>query len=458
MLSELTAVFAKGRRERTNLAIDLALLCATSLAATGESLLTPLGALTCAISLCVWLFGTRVVHQYEASMPHGAWSDIALTSLLVLGVTGALAFARWVSPNYAAALRLGQLLSILWPVILLVRVAVRASRYLATVPKEILILGAGPLGRHTALAVAQREQRHLAGFLAFADDEPDDRLPAPVLGHDADLERVLRTQAIDEVYLAGSLRKHGDEMQAAVRMCERCGIPFALPACSLRLDRAHPRSTALADGYAHYLTIDPKPVQHRVKRAIDFLASTIALILLAPLFLGVALAIKLESRGPLFFRQERVGQYGRHFAMLKFRSMVVDAEARQAALLEKNEQDGPVFKIRNDPRITRVGRFIRKFSIDELPQLINVLRGEMTIVGPRPPIPSEVAKYEAWQRRRLSVRPGLTCLWQVSGRNECSFERWMYLDMQYIDHWSLLQDLQLILKTFPVVISGRGAS
>jgi lipopolysaccharide/colanic/teichoic acid biosynthesis glycosyltransferase len=138
--------------------------------------------------------------------------------------------------------------------------------------------------------------------------------------------------------------------------------------------------------------------------------------------------------------------------------MVRDAEALRAKLAAQNEQDGPVFKMRHDPRITRVGRFIRKFSIDELPQLINILRGDMSIVGPRPPIPSEVARYEAWQRRRLSVRPGLTCVWQVSGRNEISFDEWMLLDMRYIDHWSLAQDIQLILKTVPVVLKGRGAS
>ena len=144
--------------------------------------------------------------------------------------------------------------------------------------------------------------------------------------------------------------------------------------------------------------------------------------------------------------------------MLKFRSMVVDAEQRKSALAAQNEMTGPVFKMKNDPRITRVGRFIRKYSIDELPQLINVLRGDMTIVGPRPPVPSEVAKYKPWQRRRLSVRPGLTCIWQVSGRNQITFDEWMYLDMRYIDHWTLLEDLRLIFRTVPVVLTGRGAS
>jgi lipopolysaccharide/colanic/teichoic acid biosynthesis glycosyltransferase len=170
------------------------------------------------------------------------------------------------------------------------------------------------------------------------------------------------------------------------------------------------------------------------------------------------LLVKFTSRGPVLFKQLRVGRHARPFNMLKFRSMIANAEELKAKLMARNEQAGPVFKITRDPRITAVGRFIRKYSIDELPQLLNVLRGEMSLVGPRPPVPSEVSKYEAWQRRRLSVRPGLTCVWQVSGRNQISFEEWMYLDMQYIDHWSLAQDVQLILKTVPIVLTGRGAS
>jgi len=215
---------------------------------------------------------------------------------------------------------------------------------------------------------------------------------------------------------------------------------------------------AVSDGYLHYHSHAPQPGAFALKRMFDVVASSAALWLFTPLFILVALGIKLTSRGPLFFRQERVGLRGKRFNMLKFRSMVVDAEARKAHLAARNEQAGPVFKMRNDPRVTRIGRVIRKYSIDELPQLINVLRGDMSLVGPRPPVPSEVEKYEAWQRRRLSVRPGLTCIWQVSGRNQISFEEWMYLDMQYIDHWTLAGDFNLIFKTVPVVITGRGAS
>jgi exopolysaccharide biosynthesis polyprenyl glycosylphosphotransferase len=248
-------------------------------------------------------------------------------------------------------------------------------------------------------------------------------------------------------------------MQAAIRVLERFGIPFALPASGFRFGRARPaHEVAIADGYVHYLSVRHKTMQTAFKRIFDIVASFSALVLLSPLLLVVATIIRLTSRGPVLFRQQRVGRHSKPFHMLKFRSMVVNAEELKAKLMAQNEQAGPVFKMRRDPRITRVGRFIRKFSIDELPQLLNVLRGEMSIVGPRPPVPSEVSRYEAWQRRRLSVRPGLTCVWQVSGRNEISFEEWMYLDMQYIDHWSLAQDFQLILKTLPVVLTGRGAS
>jgi lipopolysaccharide/colanic/teichoic acid biosynthesis glycosyltransferase len=209
-------------------------------------------------------------------------------------------------------------------------------------------------------------------------------------------------------------------MQAAIKLCERVGIPFALPAHPYRMARARPEHThAVGDGYLHFVTHAPAPHQMAIKRLFDIISSAAALVLLSPMLLTVALIIKLTSRGPVFFRQRRVGLHGKPFNMLKFRSMVTNAEELKAKLEAHNEQSGPVFKIKNDPRITPIGRFIRKYSIDELPQLLNVLRGEMSVVGPRPPLPSEVEKYAAWQRRRLSVRPGLTCIWQVSAGPTC---------------------------------------
>ena len=166
---------------------------------------------------------------------------------------------------------------------------------------------------------------------------------------------------------------------------------------------------------------------------------------------------KLESPGPVFFRQVRVGKNGRPFRMYKFRSMHIDAEARLESLRAQNEASGPVFKMKNDPRVTRVGRFIRRTSIDELPQFLNVLFGEMSVVGPRPPVPAEVRQYQRWQRRRLSVKPGITCTWQVSGRSNISFDQWMKLDLEYIDTWSLWQDIRICFRTVPAVLLSRGA-
>jgi exopolysaccharide biosynthesis polyprenyl glycosylphosphotransferase len=198
------------------------------------------------------------------------------------------------------------------------------------------------------------------------------------------------------------------------------------------------------------------PTQLAIKRAIDIVGSAVGLILTMPVFIAATIAIKLQDGGPLFFRQQRIGKGGRRFSCYKFRSMCVDAESRRPALQAINQVDGPVFKAANDPRITPVGRFLRKYSLDELPQLINVLKGDMSLVGPRPPVPDEVAQYSWWQRRRISVRPGLTCVWQVSGRNTVSFEKWMEMDMFYIDNWSLWMDFKLMMRTMPAVVKGTG--
>ena len=195
------------------------------------------------------------------------------------------------------------------------------------------------------------------------------------------------------------------------------------------------------------------------KRAIDIIGSLLGLIFLSPLFLIVAILIKLEDpKGKIFFTQERNGQYPKTFKMYKFRSMVHNAEELLESLMDQNEQTGPVFKMENDPRITKVGKFIRKTSIDELPQLINVLKGDMSIVGPRPPIPHEVAQYNEYQMQRLSVRPGLTCIWQTSGRNNVGFDEWVEMDIEYIENRNLWLDIKLIFKTVGVLFGDKNAS
>jgi exopolysaccharide biosynthesis polyprenyl glycosylphosphotransferase len=194
-----------------------------------------------------------------------------------------------------------------------------------------------------------------------------------------------------------------------------------------------------------------------VKRPADVLASLLGLVILSPVFLALSILVKLDSRGPVFFKQMRVGKDGREFEFYKFRSMVQDAEQLKDDLMHLNELEGPVFKISNDPRITPFGRFLRRTSLDELPQLLNVLRGDMSLVGPRPPLPAEVANYESWQRQKLSVLPGITCLWQISGRNHIGFTEWMRLDIEYIRRQSFGVDLKILLRTLPAVLLRKGA-
>lgn len=195
-----------------------------------------------------------------------------------------------------------------------------------------------------------------------------------------------------------------------------------------------------------------------VKRLIDIVGSLSGLIILSPVLIIVSLLIKLDSKGPIIFSQERVGLNGKKFKMYKFRSMVVNAEELKRKIEHLNEMSGPMFKIKNDPRITRIGKVIRKTSIDELPQLINVLKGEMSLVGPRPSLPCEVDKFESWMLKRLSVKPGLTCYWQIEGRNNIEFDKWMLLDIKYIEERNLLIDIKLILKTVLVLWGDKNAS
>lgn len=201
-----------------------------------------------------------------------------------------------------------------------------------------------------------------------------------------------------------------------------------------------------------------KMIYELLKRLIDVIFSLIGLIVLIPILIIVAILIKIDSRGPIFFAQDRVGKDGIVFKMYKFRSMVVNAEELKEKLADENERTGPMFKIKNDPRITRIGNFIRKTSIDELPQLINILKGEMSLVGPRPSLPKEVKEFEDWMMQRLAVRPGLTCYWQVLGRNNIEFEEWMKLDIKYVEERNSLIDIKLILKTFFVLFGDSHAS
>jgi exopolysaccharide biosynthesis polyprenyl glycosylphosphotransferase len=461
-----TPRLAPGFAAKLNLTVDLVLLVGVLAGAawlSGQLQGVQGWALPCVAltAVLVWLITGTALCLYDSRFAERSKLDhVALVSVTTLAVVTVLAVGQLALPDTVQVPAVAPLLVIFWPVALLLRLFV--FRHMATQEAptdEVLIVGTGAMGRYTGEDLVARGRRKVLGYVRFHDDASGDGLPGTVLGTVDELERLLRTLPVSEVYIAGQTLRQGEAMQAAIKLAERFGVPFALPAHSFRLDRARPvDSTAVADGYLHFAAVAPKPHQMAMKRLFDIAVSAVALWMLLPVFAAVAACIKLTSKGPIFFKQLRTGQHGKPFYMLKFRSMVVNAEELKEKLAALNEQSGPVFKMKNDPRITGIGRFIRKFSIDELPQFINVLRGEMSIVGPRPPVPSEVAKYETWQRRRLSVRPGLTCIWQVSGRNQISFEDWMYLDMQYIDHWSLTSDLRLLLQTVPVVITGRGAS
>jgi len=272
-----------------------------------------------------------------------------------------------------------------------------------------------------------------------------------------ELPELLRRHVIDEVIFAVA-KEDLEKLGEAFMVCEEEGVKtrvllnfFPQVVSKVYLERL---------GSKPLLTFSATPEDDSLlfKRGLDFVLALAALMVLSPLLLILAVLVKLTSRGPIFFSQTRCGLGGRRFTLYKFRSMRADADLLREELEALNEVDGPVFKIRNDPRCTPIGRFMRKFSLDELPQLVNIIKGDMSFVGPRPPLPEEVEKYERWQRRRLRMQPGLTCLWALEGRSRLSFRRWMELDLEYIDHWSMTLDWKIMLKTIPIVLVGRGAS
>jgi exopolysaccharide biosynthesis polyprenyl glycosylphosphotransferase len=272
------------------------------------------------------------------------------------------------------------------------------------------------------------------------------------------LERGITAEPIDEIVFAVT-RKKLDEMKQIFLYCEELGIR-ARVAMNFFQNRVARIEIEELEGipFLTFTTTPSNETQLAFKRLLDIAISTSLLILAAPVILIASLGIKLSSPGSIFFKQKRVGLNGRSFTLYKFRTMIADAHLRRNEVDHLNEMNGPVFKAKGDPRVTPIGRILRKFSLDELPQLWNVLRGDMSLVGPRPPIPEEVESYHRWHRRRLSMKPGLTCLWQISGRNEIDFDRWMQLDLQYIDNWSPTLDFKILLRTIPAVLSGRGAS
>jgi exopolysaccharide biosynthesis polyprenyl glycosylphosphotransferase len=346
---------------------------------------------------------------------------------------------------------------------LLVRLNLRRLRLRGHNIKKLLLIGNGPRAEWLARQVAERTDLGYR-LVGYVDEErrQKDRaaFDVPWLGRIADLSRIIANEVIDEVFITLPIKSQYSSIESSITILEEQGIMVHLFSDLFPHKLARSRAWEFEGAPLVSLQSAP-PISWRTeaKRVIDFVISGSLLVVLFPVLLLVALAIKLDSPGPVFFIQERMGYNKRRFRMIKFRTMSADAEARMKELESLNEKDGPVFKIRNDPRMTRLGRLFRKLSIDELPQLINVLFGDMSLVGPRPlPMRDVLGLEVAWQKRRFSVKPGLTCLWQVSGRSNLSFEEWMQLDLEYIDRWSLGLDCRILLRTIPAILSANGAA
>ena len=344
---------------------------------------------------------------------------------------------------------------------LVIRKIIKYRRFKGWGLLNILVVGTGKEAERIAEVIQQQHHWNLRllGFVSVNPEQQERIIRGyPVLGEKRNFLEIIHGNVVDEVIFTVP-RENLEDLEGLFLLCEEQGIKTRVTLNFF----PHSFSKILLEKLQDIplLTFSTTPTDELglfLKRAIDMAVSLSGLLLLSPLFLIVSLLIKITSEGPVFFKQERGGLYSRKFTMYKFRSMTADAEEKKADLRHLNEMDGPIFKIRNDPRVTGVGKWLRKASIDEIPQLFNVLRGDMSLVGPRPHPVEEVKEYTTWQKRRLSMRPGITGLWQVGGRSNTSFAESMKHDLDYIDNWSLWLDLKILSKTLPAVLSSRGAS
>ncbi len=331
--------------------------------------------------------------------------------------------------------------------------------------RYLLMVGANSRSAEFARKIGKRRELgyKLVGFVAESAEskqawEAEGR-DGKIIGMVDDIRGILERERVDEMLVCLSVEAKFSTVTRIIADARDLGIVLRIVpetsegAVLKKLDIEEFENEFVITFFREQLLL-----QLLVKRIVDIGISATTLLVMSPVMLITALMIKLTSPGPVLFAQDRVGMNQRRFRLYKFRSMVVDADERKKELAHLNELDGPAFKMGNDPRITPIGRIIRKTSIDELPQLFNVLKGEMSLVGPRPPLPDEVSKYQWLFRRRLSVKPGITCVWQVSGRSGTTFDEWMKMDKQYVENWSLLLDFKILLKTIPAVLLCRGAS
>jgi exopolysaccharide biosynthesis polyprenyl glycosylphosphotransferase len=341
---------------------------------------------------------------------------------------------------------------------LAMRALLRTLRVRGRNLRFVLVVGTG---RRAAQLVRSIENAPELGYrvVGFVDDVDLGAAGPRMLGRIADLPAVLSAHVIDELFVALPIRSRYADTEWVAREAEKQGVPVMLLPDLFSMRLARTRVGEVGESPVVRFSTGPEHDGRMIaKRLLDVALGAVALAAFAPVMLAIAVAIRCDSPGPVLFRQTRIGLNKRPFTLYKFRTMVADAERRQRELEARNECDGAAFKIRDDPRVTRLGAFLRRTSLDELPQLFNVLKGEMSLVGPRPLPMRDVERFrEDWQRRRFSVPPGLTCLWQTSGRSDLSFERWMELDLEYIDRWSLRLDLEILLRTVRAVLRREGA-
>ena len=382
------------------------------------------------LSAIVWFALITLAFLYLAKMPDVSRSYmIVLIGVLLASAMGVRLILRW---SFERARRRGKNL------------------------RTLLVLGTGTQARNFAEKLEGHPELGLSILGFLGDPTPD--LPARwrYLGQVDRLPDLIHSEVVDEVAIC-LVTEDWSLIESIATLCETEGKIVRMPVPMPRMSIATSHVEDL-DGtpVVSLLTGPRSALALAAKRGIDLVGATLGLIVLAPLLGGIALAMKLSDGGPILYRQERVGLHGRRFMVVKFRSMVMGAERMLDDLLEHNEISGHAFKMTADPRITRLGGFLRKSSLDELPQLWNVLRGEMSLVGPRPPLPTEVAAYDVWHRRRLSMKPGMTGLWQIEGRHEPEFDQWVEKDLEYIDRWSPWLDIQIIVRTIPAMLRTEG--
>jgi exopolysaccharide biosynthesis polyprenyl glycosylphosphotransferase len=420
-----------------------------------------------AVFICHWVFRGRGL--YVSRRLFSNWEEIK--ELLMAATIASICFLV-IGAVFSVTMINTTFLALFWAVNagalcashLLLRRALAYVRTHGRNLRYVLILGTNP--RAVAFARRITENRELGyRLVGFVDDEWSEldefhKSGFQLVSNYAGLAAFLRHNVVDEIAIHLPLGSFYARSAEVVSLCELHGILMRFKSDIFGLKTARWRAEDFAGEY--YVASYTGPAQRwplAVKRVLDVTVSSLLLILLVPLFGVVAIAIKLTSSGPLFFAQDRVGLNKRRFRMYKFRTMIPNAEKLTGRLESRNEMSGPVFKMKNDPRITPIGKLLRRASIHELPQLLNVVKGDMSLVGPRPlPVRDYEGFNEDWQRRRFSVKPGITCLWQVNGRNSIPFDQWMLLDLQYMDQWSLWLDFKILAKSVPAVLKGSGAA